>query len=226
MIKAVIFDLDNTLLDFYKVKHLSIDAATKAMIEAGLDLPEEEIKKGISKIYDKWGIEYDYVFEEYMKEFFGKIDWKVVANAIIAYRRVRDSLMQPYSGVSSTLMKMKKQGMQLAIVSDAPSLRAWLRLTVMKLDDFFDVVVAYDDTKQYKPSELPFKAALEKLGVKPEETLMVGDNIDRDIMGAKKLGMKTCFAKYGHIKGWSGKSQEHNADFEAEQFEDILNFVV
>ncbi len=226
MIKAVIFDLDNTLLDFWKVKTMSISAATKAMIDAGLDLPEDEIRKGLDVIYKKHGMEYEYIFEEYMKEFMGEIDWKIVANAIIAYRKVRDSFMEPYPGVSTTLLKMKKMGMQLAIVTDAISLKAWLRLTAMRLDDYFDVVVTYDDTKEYKPNELPFKKALGKLGVDPKETLMVGDNIERDMVGAKNLGMKTCFAKYGHVDGWSGKKVDFNPDYTAEEFEDILKFVV
>ena len=38
MIKAIIFDLDNTLLDFVKMKQFAVKAAITAMIEAGLDV--------------------------------------------------------------------------------------------------------------------------------------------------------------------------------------------
>ena len=67
----------------------------------------------------------------------------------------------------------------------------------MKLDDFFDAVVAFEDTKQHKPSPEPFKKALKKLALAPEECLMVGDWPERDMLGARKLGIMTAFARYG-----------------------------
>ncbi len=65
MIKAVIFDLDNTLLDFMKMKSMSIDAAIYGMIEAGLDLNPESAKKNIYMIYDEKGDEYQEIFKQF-----------------------------------------------------------------------------------------------------------------------------------------------------------------
>ena len=47
MIKAIIFDLDNTLVDFMRMKSRAIEAAIKSMIDAGLDFSYEEIKRKI-----------------------------------------------------------------------------------------------------------------------------------------------------------------------------------
>ena len=55
MIKAIIFDLDNTLLDFVKMKQFAVKAAITAMIEAGLDVDEENIGKRVSAIVDPFG---------------------------------------------------------------------------------------------------------------------------------------------------------------------------
>lgn len=51
MIKAIVFDLDNTLVDFMLMKRRAIEAAIPAMIDAGLKLPPEEIKLIIDEIY-------------------------------------------------------------------------------------------------------------------------------------------------------------------------------
>jgi putative hydrolase of the HAD superfamily len=126
-------------------------------------------------------------------------------------------LTEPYPGVIPTLLKLKQQGLKLAIVSDAPILQAWTRLTEMKIQDFFDAVVTFDDTGERKPSALPFKKALEQLGMEPEEVLHVGDWPERDIAGAKALGMKTALAKYGTIKPATVK-----ADYELDKIEDLL----
>jgi putative hydrolase of the HAD superfamily len=60
----------------------------------------------------------------------------------------------------------------------------------------FDVVVTYDDSKEKKPSLKPFNLALKKLRIKPEDVVVIGDSIERDIVPAKRLGAKTVLARY------------------------------
>ncbi|CUS90837.1 hypothetical protein JGI13_01900 [Candidatus Kryptonium thompsonii] len=62
MIKAVIFDLDNTLVDFMTMKKQAIESAINAMIDAGLKISPEEAKQRIDRIYREKGIEYQQVF--------------------------------------------------------------------------------------------------------------------------------------------------------------------
>jgi len=197
MIKAVIFDLDNTLVDFMKMKAEAIDAAVRAMIDAGLDLPYEEVKKRIDAIYKEKGIEFQYVFDSLLSDIFDKVDYKILTAGVVAYRRAREAALVPYPHVNMTLYELLKMGMKLAVVSDAPAREAWLRLTYLNMHNIFDVVVTFEDTNERKPHPAPFMLALEKLGVKPEQALMLGDWAERDIIGAKKVGMKTVFARYG-----------------------------
>jgi len=137
------------------------------------------------------------IFQHFLKKVTGRVDYKELAYAINAYRMARTAVLTPFPGTKRTLIRLKEKGMKLAIVSDAPKIKAWLRLTAMRIDDFFDVVVAKEDTGRLKPSRLPFRAALKKLNLKPEECLMVGDMPDKDIRGARQLGIKTCYAEYG-----------------------------
>ena len=64
MIRLIIFDLDNTLTDFIRMKDNSIDAAVKAMIDSGVGLPADKIREMIFSIYDDEGIEYQKVFDK------------------------------------------------------------------------------------------------------------------------------------------------------------------
>lgn len=221
MIKAIIFDLDNTLVDFMKIKHISIEAAASAMIDSGLDHKKGRIVKKLLHLYDLHGWEDQTVFQKYLKEEEDTVDFRVLANAINAYRRVRSGFLEPFPHVMKTLLELKNKGIILAIVSDAPRLKAWIRLTAMKIDNFFDIVVTFDDTNKLKPSKKPFEVALKKIKLDPSECLMVGDMLERDIKGAKKLGMKTCFAKYGNPKAVS----DVKPDFVINDVSEILKII-
>lgn len=197
MIKAIIFDLDNTLVDFMLLKRAAVDAAAVAMADAGLNLTPGEIKDLINKIYDAEGIEYQQVFDHLLEEVLGKVDYKIISAGIVAYRKAREAALKPYPGVFPTLIELIKMGLKLAVVSDAPSKEAWLRLSYINFQHMFDAVITYDETRERKPSPVPFNMALEQLGLKPEECLMIGDWAERDMVGAKAVGMKTVFARYG-----------------------------
>jgi HAD superfamily hydrolase (TIGR02253 family) len=225
MIQAIIFDLDNTLTDFMKMKHAAIDAAVDGMIDAGLKLSRTEISEKIYKVYDREGIEYQQVFDLFLKEELDRIDYKILTSAIVAYRRARDSYLVLYPHVNLTLMELAKRGLRLAVVSDAPRFQAWLRLAHLQLQHIFDPVIAFEDTGERKPSPKPFRRALEILGIGPEQAIHIGDWPERDMVGAKTAGIRTAFARYGDTFGTkdSGADYEVNDIYELVEIVDRLN---
>jgi len=198
MIKAVVFDLDNTLVDFMKMKEMAVEGAVEAMIDAGLPLRKEDAIKKIYEIYDREGIEDQKVFDKFLSETFGRIDYKILAAGIVGYRKAKEAALVLYPHVHYTLMELLKMGKRLAVISDAPKLQAWTRLAQTGLHHYFEVVVTFDDTGKRKPDPEPFIFALDKLNVRPEESIMIGDWAERDIIGAKTIGMVTVFARYGN----------------------------
>jgi len=235
MIRAVIFDLDNTLTDFMRVKDLSIEAAADAMLDAGLDArlalapgedARETVIRRIREIYEREGIEYQKVFNAFLTEALGEVDYKFLAAAIVGYRRARDSALLPYPHVHLTLHTLLRMGLMLAVVTDAPRESAWLRLVYLNLHHLFDQVVTFEDTGVRKPGRAPFEAALRRLGVSADEAIMVGDWPDRDMAGASALGIHTVFAHYGF--SWSvDKSpiDQHPADHVIKDIMDLVRIV-
>jgi putative hydrolase of the HAD superfamily len=221
MIKAVIFDLDNTLVDFMAMKNQAIDAAIHAMQDAGLNLAAEEIRRRIDAIYAERGIEFQSVFDQLLFDEFSVVDYKILASGIIAYRRAREAALVPYPHVYMTLMSLMKMNLKLGVVSDAPGREAWLRLCYLNLHHIFDAVVTFDDTHARKPSPEPFTEALKRLEVRPEESLMVGDWAERDVLGAAQVGMKTIFARYGDTFG----TVVSHADYEVEDISQVVDIV-
>jgi len=221
-IKAIVFDLDNTLIDFVKLKDACVSASVDAMIAKGLGISKQEAVKLIFELYHEYGWEYQHIFDKFLEVAKGKVDYKLLATGILAYRKARSETMKPYANVVPTLKKLKSKGIKLVILSDAPRLQAHLRLAELNLIDFFDIIVTFDDTGRRKPNPAPFKKALEALAMKPQEVLMIGDWPERDIAGAKAVGMRTALAKYGLMPNIN---PEPKADFEISNISELLKII-
>ena len=221
LIKGIVFDLDNTLLDFMKMKEFAVKAAVKSMIEAGLKVDEEQSYIDIIAIYEEFGWENQKVFDVFMEKSIGRVDNKFLAAGVVAYRRAREANLMAYPNVNRTMMALAKKGIKLAVVSDAPSREAWMRIYYLNLYHFFDAVITYDDSGERKPSEKPFQMALNALGLQPDESIMVGDWPERDVVGARQIGMRTAFARYGDTFG----TQHSGADWDINDIYELVEIL-
>lgn len=196
MIKAILFDLDDTLRSFMMTKSMACEAAIDSMIESGLKMDREKALDNLFELYKKHGIEDKMIFQKFLRKVIGKIDYKILAAGIVAYREIGNKRSKPIPGVEATLRALKNKKIKLGIVSNAPSLKAWLRLTESGLRDYFDYVIAFNETGKKKPHPKPFVMAIAAIKALPNEIIFVGDDINRDIKGAKRLGMITALADY------------------------------
>ncbi len=224
-IKAIIFDLDNTLIDFMHMKRESCKVAVKAMISSGLNMSEDEAYAQLMKTYFALGLESDRAFTEFLQGV-GQFDHKILAAALNSYLKVKDTLVEPYPDVVSVLKKLDKNGIVPIIVTDAPKTKAYQRLLAMEIESYFRFVVGFEDTGNGKKTGLPLILALQKLrkevpNLVNSEILMVGDSIERDLEPAKKLGLKTALSKYGQI----GAQTSESIDYELNAIGDLLEIV-
>jgi putative hydrolase of the HAD superfamily len=220
-IKAILFDMDNTLLDFMKMKQEASKSALSAMIDAGLKIDKEEGYRKLFLTYLKVGIESDRAFQEFLKKETGEINPKILAAGINAYLETKSEFLKLYPNVIPTLTKLKEKRLILAIVTDAPKVKAYQRLLSMKIEHYFDFVIGFEDTEKKKKTDVPLKMAVEKLKLEPEEIMFVGDSLKRDVIPAKKLDVISVFAKYGS----SEKIGRIKPDFIINDFSDILKIV-
>jgi len=221
LIRAIVFDLDNTLTDFMKMKEAAITAAIDGMIDAGFRLPRQELRERVDAIYREQGLEFQRVFDELLEREFGEVDPKILASGIVAYRRARESALVLYPHAQMTLLELAKRGIRLGVVSDAPRLQVWMRLCSLSLQHVFDAVVTFEDTGERKPAPAPFRAVLRRLGVEPSDALMIGDWAERDVVGAASLGMKTVFARYGD----TFDTKHSGADYDVDDLFDLVKIV-
>jgi pyrophosphatase PpaX len=158
-----------------------------------------------------------------LHEVFGNMDPERVEEMVLEYRTWNlanhDLLVTEFEGVLETLEMLRKKGYKLAIVTTKRDDVARKGLKLMKLDSFFDVVVAYDHVKKVKPDPEPILLALEQLGSKPEEAMMVGDNF-HDILAGKNAGTTTVGV------AWSIKGREYIAKYEPDYILETMSDIL
>lgn len=157
---------------------------------------------------------------------FSGIDAERTEEMIAHYRKFNlenhDMLVTEFDGVFETIRTLKENNFKLAIVSTK------LRDTVIKglkltnLYQFFDTIVALDDVTEPKPHPEPLLKALQELGSRPEETIMIGDNF-HDIEGGKNAGTVTAGV------AWSVKGKEflqsYHPDYMLETMPELLDIL-
>lgn len=189
-IKAIFFDVDDTLFDSTTLAKMARMNAVKAMIECGL--PIRNVQKGYSllmKIVEKYGSNYDEHFDRLLETLGCNRDPKIIAAGIVAYHDTKLAYIKPNPDVVPTLIALRDKGCKLGVVSNGRSIKQWEKLIRLGLHHFFDVVVISEDVGSEKPQSEIFKAAIKELGVKPEEAVYAGDDLETDIFGANSAGL-------------------------------------
>lgn len=189
--EAVLFDLDNTLVPFLDPLDAwaaawaraaaapdRVDEVKDALMAATLDGPEDP-DRAVARVTDRFDLA-------------GPVEH---ADAV-AEKAYRDAL-SPYPGVCGVIAEIKRRGLALGVVTDAPRARAMHRLTATDLVHAFDVIVTRDDTPDGKQGPEPFETALSVLGHRPERAVMIGDWPAYDVAWPRRLGMRAVLAGWG-----------------------------
>ncbi|MCZ2260012.1 pyrophosphatase PpaX [Sporosarcina sp. G11-34] len=157
---------------------------------------------------------------------FNKVDPNNVEALVAEYREwniaKHDELASEFDGVSETLHLLKAQGFKMAVVSTKKNDMVMRGLDLLDVDGIFDVVIGLDDVTNPKPDPEPILLALDRLGAKKEEALMIGDNF-HDVEGGQNAGVRTAGVAWT-IKG-EAFLQAFNPDYMLQHISDLLRIV-
>jgi putative hydrolase of the HAD superfamily len=203
-IEAVLFDLDETLIDAeagLREAHDRISETLSTFFEQnGVQMGVNLLRSKIKLFDDRMNRESRYDRDEWWPILISKVRSDLIvsqgfARALtIEYWNAYSQYSPPYSDAITTLNHLRRRGYKLGLVTDTdgtPGLKAQ-RINKLSFRDFFSVViVAGEDTPELKPNPTPFLKASERLGITNQSSVFVGDKPFTDIAGAKAAGMKT-----------------------------------
>lgn len=203
MIKAVLADIDNTLLDFNKCAEYAIKCA---FAKWGLQYTDKalstffkintrlwnDIEKGIINKAGLYKVRWAQIFAELGIELDGQsfeLDFL-------------QSLSQSYHTVDGAeeLLKYLSGKYMLFAASNGPHAEQVSRLTNAGLICYFKDVFTSERIGFQKPRKEFFMGCLERAGgLLPHEAVIIGDSLNADIIGGKACGLVTCFFNYGNV---------------------------
>lgn len=184
MFKYILFDLDGTLVDTNDLILKSFKHTYKEHLRR--DVPEEEI-------LEHFGEPLIITLERYSKE-----NAKAMFKTYIEFNEViHDEYIKSFPGTKECLMQLKALGCKLSIVTSKRKALAIRGLEIFDLLQYFDEIVALEDTTIHKPNPEPVLKALEKLNCmdKKQEALMIGDS-KFDIISAERAGVKSVLVNW------------------------------
>jgi pyrophosphatase PpaX len=133
-------------------------------------------------------------------------------------------LIEVFPGILELLEELKRNGYKTGIVTSRLRHTTHVGLQKYDMEKYFDAIVTCDDTDKHKPDPEPVNIALERLGSKPEEAIMVGDSMF-DIICARNAGVKAVLVGWAIAVSEEDKYGENAPDFIIETAEDLLNIL-
>ena len=224
-IKAIFFDIDDTLYDSSQQAKRARKNAIKSMIEAGLDISEDEGVQAINRIVVRLGSNYEYHFDELVKEFGYEGNPRIIAAGIVAYHRTKTTYLVPLHDTIPTLLELKSKGHKIGIITDGRAVKQWEKIIQLGLQHFFDVVVISEQIGKEKPDKEMFENAVKEIGCMAGEAVMVGDRVDKDIAGANAAGMTTVRLLNGKYAGKKPENKLEEPDYVIHCLGEILRIL-
>jgi putative hydrolase of the HAD superfamily len=197
MIKAVFFDIDDTLYDTSGFAKLARKAALNAMIDAGLPLSNDDAYILLREIIKEKGSNYDKHLNVLTKRVFGEENPLLIAIGMITYHNVKFALLRLFPDTMSTLIHLKAQGYHLGVISNGITIKQYEKLVRLGLHHFFQSVITSQEAGVEKPDVAIFELAMKTMGCKAENSVMIGNSFNDDVLGAINAGMSAVFLTPG-----------------------------
>lgn len=223
--KAILFDIDDTLYDSTRQSTLARKNAIEAMIEAGLDVNKKKAEETLAKVIREYGSNYSNHFNKLLKKLGKKPNQRIIAAGIVAYHNTKFTYLHPFEDTLPTLLKLRDMGYKLGVITDGKSMKQWEKLIRLGLQHFFDTVVISEEVGVEKPEKKIFAVACNKLALKPQNCVYVGNHLGKDIAGANNAGMTSVRIMKGKHSETKPKTKTEIPNFEITKLGDLTKLI-
>ncbi|MEK6766320.1 MAG: uridine diphosphate-N-acetylglucosamine-binding protein YvcK [Planctomycetota bacterium] len=213
--KAIIFDLDDTLYDCTgSLLEASRKRAAKAMVDAGLPCTEEEAYLLQKELSEKHGPYYP-VFNEISNKF--NKGHELVRSALKAYNSNEVTDIQLFPDVVPTLKKLAQDKYKLFLLTTGIHERQHKKIELLNLKPYFDEIIINDQEVGLLMEDC-FEAIVRKYSLSPQNVVVVGDRVREELRIAKSKGMVTVQMLHGRFKEETAYDSANKPDYKIKRF--------
>lgn len=196
MIKAAVFDLDNTIYDYDKCDRYAV----------------KKLRNHCGKVYGLSAENFDQLYEKakiitkkrlgavaashnrmlYAQNLMELLRKRPVSYALELYDIYWNAMlehMEPYGYVLPLFERLERIGIRIAVLTDLTVHIQHRKIRKLGIADYISVLVTSEEAGKEKPDKAAFELVLEKLNLLPHQVIMVGDSYEKDIAGARNAGM-------------------------------------
>jgi phosphoglycolate phosphatase len=214
--KAILFDLDGTLIDSVHDLCATMNSLLAGMGRRPVSVAEmkdctgDGLKVMLDKAFRLTGAPIEPAqIEPGMKRF------------LEIYEQVIPRPTCIFPGIMDFLRRQKDAGVKMAVVTNKHESASRRLLRQLELTQYFSSVIGGDSCAERKPHPLPLLTALEQIGEKPDHAVMIGDS-PNDVLAARAAGIAVLAINSGYTRNWPDDIQPHAWCGGAEEWQKAL----
>lgn len=195
-LQAILFDIDDTLFPTTEFARRARRNAVRAMIEAGVEVPEEQMLEELDEVIAEFSSNYEHHFDKLLQRLrpaaLARVNPAlVVAAGVAAYHDTKFREIAPYPDVLPLLEDLWRLGMLLGVITHGWAVKQAEKLVRLGLVRFIHPRALFisDQIGISKPNPKLYQYALEDLRLDPRHVMYVGDSPEHDIAPPRSLGM-------------------------------------
>ena len=230
MLRALFFDIDDTLYSTTEFAARARRRSIEAMIQAGLNLPHSMLLKELEEVINEFSSNYEQHYDKLLLRvpkrcYEGLNPAILVASAVVAYHQTKFRELKPYPDVTAVLKILTRTNLIRGIITTGLEIKQAEKLIRLKLYRYLtpSAIFISDQIGISKPNIKFYERACSELNVHPAEAMYVGDNPLTDIDPPNHIGMITVWnkrsGKYLKVKGRTKPRHEIN------NFWDLLRLI-
>ncbi|HXG62180.1 MAG TPA: TIGR02253 family HAD-type hydrolase [Planctomycetota bacterium] len=213
-LKAVFFDIDDTLFSTTDFASKARRAAVEAMRRRGLRLPTEHILRELQEVIAEFSSNHEHHFDKLLlrlprRSWDGVNPAILVAAGVQAYHDAKFHQLRPYPDVPPVLARLARTDLVRGVITAGLEVKQADKLLRLGLYDYFTPTAIFisDQIGISKPNSKLFQRACDEVGVAPRETMYVGDHPTHDVDPANALGMITVHVRRGKHAPEQGRTK-------------------
>ncbi len=227
--KAVIFDLGHTLIDYYHdwagPEERIVSRLYSLATDTGGRTQEPEFRRSVLatlegnrdlKLQDMLEIPLERVLDRIFSSAGCRVDEGLIQDGMELFYEALKEDRRLVPGTLEMLQRVRDRGCSIGLISDVawglPSEYPLRDMKHFRLETYFDDMIFSSDIGLRKPNPRMFKMAMFNLGADRNESMYIGNSLQADVKGAKSVGMKAVLKKSGYFQPDDSIVPDHTVD--------------